>query len=220
MGDFHLPVNRPHLIYSLDLRREPTVDAQYAVVHQCPQGQVIEGLIEILPRSGAPVLLYDLIVKPINSRNLSGFVVPPEEQDILGELDLVAEEQLDRLHGIVPPIYKIADEDVSGLGELPAHLEEFQHVEELPVDIAAYGHWSLRLLDIRFLEEQLLDLVAQTADGSFLEVLAGLQLGDPSIHLHHLNCRKIYKQHHFRAEIRLYCQTTLFKVPRGSTYYP
>lgn len=61
------------------------------------------------------------------------------------------------------------------------------------MDVTAYGHWSLCLLHIRFLEKKLLHPIAQTAHRSLLQVLAGFELGDPSIYLHHLNCRKIYR---------------------------
>lgn len=184
VGDLHLAVDGPHLINSLDLRGESPVDAEYLAIDERPQRQIIESLIEVFPRGGASVLLDDLIVEPVDGGNLPGLVVAPQQEDLFGVFDLVAEEQLDGLHRVVAPVYEVPDEDVSVLRKLTSHLEQLEYVEELAVDVAADGHRRLRFLHIRLLEEQFLDLVAERPDCLLLKVLAVLQLRNPSIHLH------------------------------------
>jgi hypothetical protein len=97
VGDLHLAVDGPHLIDGLDFRRESSVDAEYLPVDERAEGEVVEGLIEVLPGSGAAVLLDDLVVEAIDGGNLPRLVVAPQQQDVLRVFDLVAEEQLDGL---------------------------------------------------------------------------------------------------------------------------
>lgn len=142
MGNFHLAVDGAHLIDGLDLRRKPTVNAKDLAIDKCSKRQVIESLIEVFPRCGASILLDDLIIESVNSSNLPGFVVTPQQQYLFGVFDLIAEEQLDSLDRVVPPIH----EDVSVLRQLPSYLEQLKHVEELSVDIPADGDGCLRFL--------------------------------------------------------------------------
>ena len=52
------------------------------------------------------------------------------------------------------------------------------------MDVAANSHRCLRLLHVWFFEEQLFDSIAERAHCPFLEILAGLELRDPPVHLH------------------------------------
>lgn len=146
MGNFHLAVDGAHLIDGLDLRRKPTVNAKDLAIDECPKRQVIERLIEVFPRCGASIFLDDLIVESVNSSNLPGFVVTPQQQYLFGVFDLIAEEQLDSLDRVVPPIHEVTNKDVSVLRQLPSYLEQLKHVEELSVDIPADGDGCLRFL--------------------------------------------------------------------------
>ena len=186
MGDFHLAVDGPHLVEGLDLGREAAVDAEDLSGDQGSQGQVVEGIVEVLPGGGAAVLLDDLVVEAVDSSDLPGLVVAPEQDDVLGVLDLVAEEQLDGLDGVVAPVDEIPDEYVLVGGQLAPHLEELKHVEELPVDVPADCYGGLGLVNVALLEEKLLHLVAERTNSSLLQVLAALELGDPLVDFSHL----------------------------------
>lgn len=123
MGDFHLAVDGPHLVEGLDFGREAPVDAEDFSVDECSEGQVVEGVVEVLPGRGAAVLLDDFVVEAVDCGDLPGFVVPPQENDVLGVLNLVAEEQLDGLDRVVAPVHKITDEYVPAARQLSPHLE-------------------------------------------------------------------------------------------------
>ena len=73
------------------------MNAKNSVVDQCSQRQVVKCLIEIFPWCGTTILLDDLIIETINSGYLPGFVVATQQQYLLGELDLIAKEKLNRL---------------------------------------------------------------------------------------------------------------------------
>lgn len=76
--NLHLSVDGAHLIDGLDLRGKSAVNAKNLAVYECPKRKVIEGFIEVFPRSGASVLFDDLIVESVNSGDLAGLVVSPE----------------------------------------------------------------------------------------------------------------------------------------------
>lgn len=99
-------------------RRRPCLSKGGCTVDDCSDGEVVEDLSAVLPGIGVTVLPVDLIVKAINSSDLSGFVVATEKGDPIGVLDLEAEQVLEGLDGVVPTINKITDEDVASLIDL------------------------------------------------------------------------------------------------------
>ena len=68
------PVNGSDLVDSLDLRTEPSMDTEDLSVNNSPDGQVIEDLSAVLPRVRISILSIDLIVKSINSCDLSALI--------------------------------------------------------------------------------------------------------------------------------------------------
>ena len=64
-------------------------------------------------------------------------MVAPQNEEVLGVLDLVGQEQADGLERLLAAIYVVAEEEVVGLGREAAVLEEAEQVIILPVDIAA-----------------------------------------------------------------------------------
>jgi hypothetical protein len=64
-------------------------------------------------------------------------VVAAQDEEVLGILDLVGEQQADGLERLLAAIYVVAEEEVVGLGREAAVLEEAEEVIILPVDIAA-----------------------------------------------------------------------------------
>lgn len=137
------------------------MNTKYLPIHKCPQGQIVKRLIEIFPRSRAAVLLNNLIIESINSGNLPRLMIPPEQQYILRVLHLIAEQQFDSFHRVIPAIHEITNEDVPVLWEFSSDLEELEDIEELPVYVSADCDGCLGLLHVGLLEEQLLHSVAE-----------------------------------------------------------
>jgi hypothetical protein len=63
-------------------------------------------------------------------------VVAAQQEEVLGVLDLVAEEQQDRLEALLAAVDVVAEEEVVGRGREAAHLKEPDQVRILPVDVA------------------------------------------------------------------------------------
>ena len=187
VGNLHLPVDGPHLVKGLDLRREAPVDAEYLSRDQGSQRQVVECVVEVFPGSGTAVLLDDLIVETVDGCDLPGLVVSPEQDDVLGILHLIAEQQLDGLYRVVAPVDKIPYKNILVGWQFAPHLEELKHVKKLSMDVPADGDGGLGLVDVALLEKKFLHLVAQRSDRPLLQVLATLQLSYPLVDFVHLN---------------------------------
>jgi hypothetical protein len=64
-------------------------------------------------------------------------VVATQNEEVLGVLDLVGEEQADGLEGLLATVDVVAQEQVVGLGGEATILEQTQKIVVLAVDIAA-----------------------------------------------------------------------------------
>ena len=62
-------------------------------------------------------------------------MVPAEDEEVLGVLDLVGEEEADRLERLLAAVDVVAEEEVVGLGREATVLEQAQEVVVLPVDV-------------------------------------------------------------------------------------
>lgn len=71
MRDLNLPIDCPDLIDSFDLRTKASMHAENLAVDDSSNGKVVEYFSAVLPRIGVTVFPINLIVKSINSRNLS-----------------------------------------------------------------------------------------------------------------------------------------------------
>lgn len=63
-------------------------------------------------------------------------MVASEEEEVLGEFDLVAQQQADGLDGLLSPVHIVAQKQVVGVWGVPSVLEYLQQVGKLPVDVA------------------------------------------------------------------------------------
>ena len=62
-------------------------------------------------------------------------MVPAENKEVLGVLDLVREEETDGLEGLLATVDVVAEEEVVCLGREAAVLEQAQKVVVLAVDV-------------------------------------------------------------------------------------
>ena len=72
------------LVESPDLRREASVYAQDFAINHCRQREEVEDLTARLPDRSVAVLLLALLVESVHLRDLSRFVVPAHERDLVG----------------------------------------------------------------------------------------------------------------------------------------
>jgi hypothetical protein len=74
---------------------------------------------------------FDFIVESVEAIHVLHLVVPAEEEEVVRILDLVAQEETDRLHVLRPPIHVVAEEEVVALGGEAVLVEDSQQVPVL-----------------------------------------------------------------------------------------
>ena len=89
-------------------------------IDECPNGKVVKYFSAVLPGIGDAILPVDLILKSVNSSDLSGLVVASQESDSIRVFDLQAEQVLESLYRVIAPIHEISDEDVAGMINISA----------------------------------------------------------------------------------------------------
>ena len=77
-----------------------------------------------------------LVVEPVNPVDARALVVPPQHEEVLRVLDLVRQQEADRLERLFATVHVIAQEQVVRFWREPAVLEQAQQVVILPVDVA------------------------------------------------------------------------------------
>lgn len=60
----------------------------------------------------------------LTPRNIRALMVPPQQEEVLRVLDLVAQQQQDRLEGLLPPVDVVPEEEVVGRGGGKPHISK------------------------------------------------------------------------------------------------
>ena len=139
------------------------MDAEHLALDNGSNPEIIEDFGAVFPRVGIAILSDGLIVEAVDSGDLPSLVVASEEGDMSWVLHLEAEEQLESFDGIETSIDKITHEDVSGVWNFTAFVEQFQQIVELAMDITTDSDWSLNWLNIALLNQNLFDFFAKDA---------------------------------------------------------
>ena len=75
MGDLDATFEKSDLVKGLNIRRQTGVHTENAAFNDCTDAKVVENLCAILPGVGISVFSNGLIIKSINSCDLSGFMI-------------------------------------------------------------------------------------------------------------------------------------------------
>ena len=133
-------ISRAHdaadLLHRVQIGAQAAVHGEDLLVNDSRNGQAVEAVGECLPQLDVVATLA-LVVEAVDAVDRRALVVAAQDEEILGELDLVGKEQADGLERLLAAIYVVAEEEVVGLGREAAILEEAEQVVVLPVDIAA-----------------------------------------------------------------------------------
>lgn len=98
--------------------------------------QAVKAVGECLPQLDVVPTLA-LVVEAVDTVDGGALVVAPQDEKVLGVLDLVGEKQADGLERLLATIYVVAKEEIVGLWRETAVLEQAEQVIILPMNIAA-----------------------------------------------------------------------------------
>ena len=106
--------------------------ANNLLVHDGRDGQTIEAVGEGLPQlDRVPPLA--LVVEAVDAVDRGALVVAAQQEEVLGVLDLVREQEADRLERLLPAVDVVAQEQVVCIRREPTVLEQPQQVVVLAV---------------------------------------------------------------------------------------
>ena len=165
--------NLADVVHVRQRRRQPTVHAEDLARDDRGDGEGVEGVDEALPDLDvAPS--FALVVEAIHARHVGALVIAAEQKEVLGELELVTEQQQDRLETLLASIDVVAEEEVVGVGREAAHLEHADQIGVLAVHVADDLDRGRELHQRRLGQE---DLARGGTDGRDLGVLQADGLG-------------------------------------------
>ena len=97
--------------------------AQDLLVDDCSDWQAVETICEGLPKLDV-ITAFALVIKAINSVDGSAFVVASEKEEILRVLDLVSQQQANRLQALFATVHIVSEEKVIRLRRETAILKQ------------------------------------------------------------------------------------------------
>lgn len=105
------------------------------LVDDSSNGKAVEAIGEGLPQLDVVAALA-LIVETVDTVDGGTLVVAPQDEEVLGVLDLVGKQQANGLKRLLASVYVVAKEEVVGLRREAAILKKPQQVIILAMDIA------------------------------------------------------------------------------------
>lgn len=172
--DGQRPPERADLAHRLQLRRQPPVHAEHLLLlpllppagagdDEGGEGEAGEDEVEFRPAVPPPgddkAAVDALLVEAVGLVYGGALVVAAEEEEGVGVLELVGEQQADGLHALGAPVDVVAEEEVAVGGRRRAPDgggEEAEEVGELAVDVAADVDGGGEVEEGRLGEEELL----------------------------------------------------------------
>lgn len=106
------------------------------LVNDGGDGQAVEAVGERLPQLDVVTALA-LVIEAVDTVDGRALVVAAQDEEVLGVLDLVGEEQTNGLERLLATVYVVAQEEVVGLGREATIFEKAEQVVILPMDVTA-----------------------------------------------------------------------------------
>ncbi len=85
--------------------------------------------------------ILTFIIKPIHLVDFCRLMIPPEHEEVLRVLDLVAEQKEHRLKRHLPPVNIIPQKQVISRRWKPTILEESHQIKKLAMDVTHNVDW-------------------------------------------------------------------------------
>ena len=124
------------LLHGVEIGAQATVHGEDLLVDDGSNGQAVEAIRKRLPKLDVVPALA-LVVEAVDAVDRGAFVVTSEDEEVLGVLDLVGQEQADSLEGLLAAVDVVSKEEIVGLWREATIFEEAEEIIVLAVDITA-----------------------------------------------------------------------------------
>ena len=163
------PKNLVNLLQVIQLGRQAAVDAEDLVVDDSRDRETVEALNKLLPELQRVASLA-LVVEAIDPVDGAALVVATEEEEVLGVLDLVGQEETDDFEVLLASVDVVSQEEVVRLRREVANLEDSEQIDVLAVDVACDDEGHVEFQQVWLADEDLLTLFNQHFDLSLGQV--------------------------------------------------
>lgn len=125
-----------NLLHRVEIGAQAAVHGEDLLVNDGRNGQAVEAVGERLPELDV-VSSLALVVEAVDTVDGGTLMVAAQNEEVLGVLDLVGQEQADGLERLLATVDVITKEQIVGLRRESTVLEKAQEVVVLSVDITA-----------------------------------------------------------------------------------
>lgn len=162
-------------------RTKPSMKPHNLIFNKCGERQIVKKIGEIFPNVGVSILAQTLIVKAVNLRNLSGFMVSSKNEYSAWKSDFKAYQKRDGFYAIVSSIDIIAKEEVVSVRCLSPNSKKLHKIMKLSVNIATDGNRCINFLNIFLLNEYFASFLGEKLHVIFRNIVAFQKLLDPFV---------------------------------------
>jgi hypothetical protein len=126
----------PDLLHRVQVRAQTAVHGEDLLVDDSGNRQAVEAIGERLPQLDV-VSSLAFVVEPVDAVDAGAFVVATENEEVLGVLDLVCEEQADGFQRLLAAVDIVTEEEVVRFRREATVLEQAQKIVVLSMYITA-----------------------------------------------------------------------------------
>ena len=161
------------------------MDAENFIINNCSKCKIIKYVSTVSPYIYASILPQAFIIKSINLRYLSTFVIAPDQCNSFGVSHFKCQKQQEGFNGVKPSVYEITHEQVICHWAFSPNFKKFHQVVKLSMNVSAYSDRSLYFFNIVLLLQDFLCSVAKSLYLRLFNVLASFELFNLSIQVCH-----------------------------------
>jgi len=132
-----------------------------STTNEASQRHAIERILEGVPEARILVAASDFFEEAIDTVDHRTLMISTEHEEVLGVLDLVAEEQADGFNVLASTIHIVSKEDVVRISGETSLAEDSEQIGILTMDVAADDHRSFDFDESRLAHEHFLDHLAE-----------------------------------------------------------
>jgi hypothetical protein len=144
IGDIGWAYNALDLVQTGKFWTETSVHAKDLFIDNSSTREAVEAVGKSLPELDTKAS-FALVIKAVDPIDGGTLVVSTQDEEIFGVLDLVRQQQTDRLETLLATVHVITQKDVIGLGREAAVFKETQQIIILSVHVTADLDRSLQL---------------------------------------------------------------------------
>jgi len=148
-------INDLDLVDTMNTRTQAAMHAENLIIYNDGEGEVVEHIGEIMPNARIAIFARALSVEAVGLCYAAGLVVATDEVHAVRVAEFKADEEGNGFYAEEAAVYIVAEEQIVCVGAETADAKDFEHVEELAMDVADDGDRCCYVHHITLLHKEL-----------------------------------------------------------------